>query len=117
MSRFDVRREAKLREIRNIGPFVAASLCKVSRRCGNPNCKCAKGQPHYAHCLTFKVAGKTRSVHVPKDMVEEVQKWVKEHRRLKDLIQAVSRNSLALVHRYVPQKRVAARTKGLRGRS
>jgi hypothetical protein len=50
-------------------------------------------------------------------MLQEVEKWVKEYSRLKDILQAVSRNSLALIHRYVPQKRAAARTKKLRGRS
>jgi len=111
MSRFDVRRDAKLREISRIGPFVAASICKVERRCGNPRCRCAHGQPHQAYCLTYKLKGKTRTVHVPRDMVEEVIKWADQYKRLKALIREVSRNSLAIIHRYVPQKRAVSRRK------
>lgn len=109
MSRFDVRREAKLREIREIGPFVAASLCEVHRRCGYPACRCARGQFHQAFCLTYKLNNTTKTVHVPKDMIEEVKQWVSRYKRLKVLIREVSRNSIAIIHRYTPQKRAQAR--------
>ncbi|NQT52297.1 hypothetical protein HQ576_09620, partial [bacterium] len=69
--------------------FVAASLCEVNRRCGHPNCKCARGQPHKAHVLTRKVDGKTETVHVPKELLEEVRGWVNEYKRIKQLIREV----------------------------
>jgi hypothetical protein len=111
MSRFEKRREAKLKQLAQCKPLVAASLCKVNRRCGNLNCKCARGQFHTAHVLTYKVQGKTRTVHVPKDMVEEVRGWVQEHKRVKQLIREVSNNSLAIIHHHVPASRAAARGK------
>jgi len=111
MSRFEQRREAKLKQLAHCRPLVAASLCKVNRRCGNPNCKCARGEFHTAHVLTYKVKGKTRTVHVPKDMVEEVRQWVKEHKRVKRVIGEISKTSLAIIHRHVPASRAAARGK------
>lgn len=111
MSRFEARREAKLKQLASAKPFVAASLCPVSRRCGNPDCKCAQGEPHQAYALTFKVHGKTKTVHVPKDRVEEVKKWVQEHKRIKGLIQEISNLSLASLRRHVPASRAAARNK------
>ena len=111
MSRFEKRREAKLKQLARCKPLVAASLCKVNRRCGNPNCKCARGQFHTAHVLTYKVQGKTRTVHVPKAMVEEVRGWVQEHKRVKQLIRDISNNSLAIIHHHVPASRAAARGK------
>jgi hypothetical protein len=111
MSRLEKRRQAKLKQLARCKPLVAASLCKVNRRCGNPNCKCARGEFHTAHVLTYKVKGKTRTVHVPKDMVEEVTGWVQEHKRVKQLIREISNNSLAIIHRHVPTSRAAARGK------
>ena len=96
MSRFDVRRSARLKELAACGPFVAASLCEVKRRCGNPKCKCARGLPHKAHVLTRKARGKTRTIHVPKGLVAEVRAWVKEYARVKRLVREVSEASLAL---------------------
>lgn len=110
-SRFEKRREAKLREVSRWKPLVAASLCRVKRRCGNRNCRCARGEFHKAHVLTYKVKGKTKVVHVPKDMVEEVRGWVKEHKRVKKLIREISKNSLAIIHRHVPASRAAARAR------
>ena len=113
MSRFHQRRTAKLNQLGEVRPFVAASLCRVKRRCGQPNCKCAHGEPHYAHVLTYKVNNKTKSVHVPKDMVDEVQQWVAEHKRIKKLLQEISTLSLTILRQYTPAKRAAARGRAL----
>src|SRR6266568_2972363 len=51
-------------------PVLAASLALVHKRCGQPSCSCHKGGPlHQAHHLSFKEAGKTRTVYVPKDLL------------------------------------------------
>jgi len=111
MSRFEKLRQAKLKQLAQCKPLVAASLCRVNRRCGNPRCKCARGQFHTAHVLTYKVKGKTRAVHVPKDMVDEVRRWVQEHKRVKRLIREISNSSLAIIRGHVPASRAAARGK------
>jgi len=111
MDRFEQRREAKLKELRRCKPLVAGSLCKVKRRCGNPNCKCAKGEPHEAHVLSFKVKGKTKTVHVPKDQVEEVRQWVQENKRIKRLMQEISKLGVTMIQRHVPTRRAAEKGK------
>ena len=109
MSRFDIRREAKLRQLREVRPLVAASLCRRDVRCGNPRCQCAGGQKHEAWCLTFKRHGRTRTVHVPRDMIEEVRQWVKEYQRTKEILAEISYQSLQIIQSYVRAKRAAAR--------
>jgi hypothetical protein len=111
MGRFEVYRDARLRELAKIRAFVMASLCEVNRRCGNPKCKCAKGLPHRAHVLTYKLKGKTQAVHVPKDMVKEVQAWVREYKRLKTIIRDISRHCLAILHRHGRVSRAASAKK------
>jgi len=109
MSRFDIRREAKLRQLREVGPLVAASLCQRTVRCGNPQCRCASGAKHSSWCLTFKQQGKTRTVHVPRDLVVEVRQWVKEYQRTKQLVAQISYQSLEIIRGYVRAQRAAAR--------
>jgi hypothetical protein len=111
MSRLEKLRAAKLKQLAACKPFVAASLCEVERKCGKANCKCARGEPHRAHVLTYKVKGKTKSVYVPKDRVEEVREWVNEHKRIRTLIREVSNASLEVLKRHVPASRAAARGK------
>ena len=109
MSRFEVQRDAKLKQLATAGPFVAASLCEVKRRCGNPRCRCAQGRPHRAHVLTRKVRGKTRTVHVPRELLGEVRAWVEEYARVKRLVGEVSEATVAiLAHRSVLRRAAAA---------
>jgi hypothetical protein len=109
MSRFDTMRAAKLRQLQTVGPLVAASLCARAVRCGNPRCRCASGAKHASWCLTFKRQGKTRTVHVPRELVEEVRQWVKEYQRAKQLLAQISAQSLQIIRRHVNAQRAAAR--------
>jgi len=109
MSRFDTMRAAKLRQLREIGPLVAASLCQRAVRCGNPQCRCARGEKHSSWCLTFKRQGKTRTVHVPRNLIEEVRQWVKEYHRTKQLLAQISEQYVQIIRRHVGDQRAAAR--------
>ncbi len=105
------RRDAKLKKIAEIGPLVTGSLVKIQRKCGNMNCRCAKGEGHPAHILTMVAKGKTKSVYVPVDLVEEVREWVQNHRSLKTLVRDVSNLSLAIIRCHVAAGRGGARKK------
>ena len=94
-----------LAEVGMVGPLVVGSLAAVGVKCGNPRCRCARGERHTAYVLTSKVRGKTKTVHVPRDMVEEVRGWTEEHRRLKELVRQLSGLAETLIRRYVGEKR------------
>jgi len=100
-NRHTTRRQAALRRIAQIGPFLEGSLCSFKR----PGCK-APGWH-----LTFKQQAKTRTVYVPMDMVPEVKQWTRTYKQLKKLIREVSRQSLALIHRHGASRRAARRAK------
>ena len=114
MSRFDTLREFKLRQLHAVGPLVAASLCHRAVRCGNPRCRCAQGVKHTSWCLTYKQQGKTRTVHVPRDLVAEVRQWVKEYQRTKQILAQISCQSLQIIRQYVRAQRAAARVNASR---
>jgi len=105
------RRDAKLKQLAKAKPMIQGSLCKVGTRCGNPNCKCARGEKHTAHILTRKVRGKTKTNYVPVGMLEEVQAWVKEYRRVKELIKQISALNEQLLRAHVPTSRAVARNR------
>lgn len=75
-----------LARIRAIGPFLEGSLTVTTKRCGKPTCRCAEVGPiHEAALLTWKEAGRTRTLHVPIALRETVAAWVAEGKRLKAL--------------------------------
>ena len=91
------RRDAWLKKLGELGPMTRGSL--VTARRGN----------HIAHQLTVSVKGKTHTVYVPKDMVEEVREWTKNHRRLQRILKEISKLNMAIIHRHVPEGRGDAR--------
>ena len=113
MRTLTVRRDARLKQMAQVKPFIAGSLAKVAVKCGNPNCKCASGERHEAWILTRKERGKTVTVHVPRDMVEEVAQWVAEHKRLKKLSKEASDISERMIRLFVRTSRAAAQRQKL----
>jgi hypothetical protein len=47
--------------------------------------------------VTLKQGGKTRTVYVPKDLTEEVQASIREHRRIKRLLREITELQLELI--------------------
>lgn len=109
----EARRDAKLRQLAEAGPLVQGSLARIGVTCGNPNCKCARGEKHVSHILTKKVRGKSKSLYVPLDMVETVRKWVEEHRRAKRLLKEVSELNEKIIRAHVPTKRAKAKNRAV----
>jgi hypothetical protein len=104
-----IRRMLQARRKRLAGdqPVLAATLAQVWRRCGRKTCACYHGGPlHSAWQLTYKEQGKTRTVYVPHDLLDEVAAWVSEHKRLKTLLSEIHLLSVALVKTHVRNKRL-----------
>ncbi len=91
--------QSYLKQISQIGPFVEGSLCEYKR----------SGRKSSSWHLTYKVAGKTHTVYVPVEMVEEVRKWTQEYKRLKQLVRKETKQSLAIIHGYSASQRAASR--------
>ncbi|NQT50576.1 hypothetical protein HQ576_00910 [bacterium] len=101
------RREvaSRLAKLAECGPLIDGSLVVIRRRCGNPNCRCARGHKHPAHYLTRKVAGKTVSLYIPVDLVDEVRAWHNEYRRLKRLVAEICERQREVVRRFTTETR------------
>lgn len=95
LARLEARRDACLKKLANIGPPVRGSLCAVKR--GNAT----------AHQLTVSVNGKTHTVYVPVDNVEEVRSWIHNHKMLQKWLVEISKLNMAILHASVPEKRRA----------
>lgn len=55
--------------------------------------------------LTLKEEGKTRTVYVPKELTEEVRASIREHRRIRTLLQEITQLELAAIRAHVAEKR------------
>ena len=98
-------RDARVRELIAAGPVLGGSLVRIAKHCGRPGCHCQTGEKHVGWYLTRAVKSKTQTTYVPQEMLEEVQGWIQEHRRLKKLMAEISELSRALVRTHVTQRK------------
>ncbi len=94
------KREAKMKQLADIGPIVRGSLVTAKR--GN----------HTAHQLTVSVNGKTHTVYVPLGMVKEVKTWTMNYRKMQRLVRDIAKLSMAIIHCKVPESRGGDRSRG-----
>jgi hypothetical protein len=103
------RRNAKLKKLAEVGPILQGSITTVGVKCGNPDCKCARGEKHTSNILTKKVNGKTKSVYVPADMLEEAKQWTQEYKKVKELMKEISNYNEQILKKYVKTKKAKNR--------
>jgi len=102
--------KARISKLGQSKQFIVGSLVESKRKCGNKNCKCANGgELHSAHILTKRQNGKTKTIYIPVDMVEEVGKWSNEYRKLKELISEIDQLSEKVIVATKERKKVAIR--------
>ncbi|MDA8334209.1 MAG: hypothetical protein M0Z41_04305 [Peptococcaceae bacterium] len=82
------QRDAIKAELAEIGDMRPGTLVPRFRKCGKPNCHCAKdGDPGHgpSWALTWKADGKTTARIIPSQAVERVKEQISEFRRFREL--------------------------------
>lgn len=99
------------------GEMLAASLSKTHKVCGKPNCKCARGDKHVVHQLSWTENGKRRSTHIRQDELVRVRAAVGRYRRIRqcraELLKLAS-EAASLMDTLVEALRVTPPDKGKR---
>ena len=98
--------KARLARLGSERPMLAASLAQIRKRCGRKSCRChSHGELHTGWHLTYKVEGKTRTVYVPFDLLDDVRSWIDNHKRHKALLAEIHQLSVALVKTHAQARR------------
>jgi hypothetical protein len=98
--------DARLKKLATSRPVLAASLVQIAKHCGRTGCHCHTGGPlHTGHYVTCKIDGKTRTTYVPLDLLPDVQSWIDNHTRLKNLLHEIHLLTLALVRSHAQTRK------------
>ena len=69
--------------------MIRGSLYKLYRKCGNPNCKCAKGEKHEGTYISMSKDGKTHLTYVRKkdavQVLEQTENYKKYQKRMAEI--------------------------------
>lgn len=100
------RLKARLARLGSDQPLLAASLAQVRKRCGRKSCRChTDGELHVAWHLTYKDKGKSRTVYVPLDLLDDVRSWIANHKAHKGLLAEIHQLTVALVKTHAKHQR------------
>jgi hypothetical protein len=83
------RCRARLAQIAAGEGLSRGTLLERYRACGNPRCRCARGQKHRAVYLMLSEGGRLRQLFIPKTYEERVRQWVANHKELKGLLKQI----------------------------
>jgi hypothetical protein len=86
---------------------LRGSLIELRRRCGKPNCHCAKGRPHTTPALSFSEKGKTRILTLSKAEIPAVRRALQRHKQAQARTDQEATKGLRLLERYLQAARSA----------
>jgi hypothetical protein len=95
------RRQGLARQLPPITQILRGSLVERYVTCGNPTCKCAKGERHGpVWYLTVTLGrGRTTGGVIPAGKVDQVRTWIENYRGVKDRLEKISEINRELLRR------------------
>ena len=101
------RREGLTKLLPPFGEVLRGSLMERYLTCGNPDCKCARGERHGpVWYLSVTLDQSHRSgCTVPADQVEQVRGWIDNYHRIKEHLEKISDINRELLRRQKAQSR------------
>jgi hypothetical protein len=95
------RRQGLVQLLPPAGEVLRGSLVERYVTCGNPSCKCARGERHGPMWyLTVTLGpGRTTGGIISADQVEQVRRWIENHQRLKEDLERISEINRELLRR------------------
>ena len=64
-------------------PMVKGNVYELARKCGKPNCACARGKLHRSMVLTWSDEGKHKIIPVPAERLADLQAKSEEYLRFR----------------------------------
>lgn len=107
------RREGLVRLLPPLGEILRGSLMERYLTCGNPSCKCARGERHgpvWYLSVTLDQshrAGRT----IAAEQVEQVRGWIENYHRVKQHLEKISSINRELLHRQKRRTHARNRTR------
>lgn len=85
--------------------MVRGALFTLRRRCGKPSCHCATGAAHESPALAYPAAGRTKTITLAAEEVEEVRAALDRYETAKAMLDEQADAGLAALRARLGQRR------------
>ena len=101
------QRRQGLAKLPPVAEILRGSLMERFVTCGNPSCKCARGERHGPtwYLSVTLGPGRTTGSIIPDEKVDQVRKWIENYHQLKDQLEKISDINRELLRRQRAQHR------------
>jgi hypothetical protein len=101
------QRRQGLAKLPPVAEILRGSLMERYVTCGNPSCKCARGERHGpSWYLSVTLGpGRTTGSIIPDEKVDEVRGWIENYHKLKEQLEKISDINRELLRRQRVQQR------------
>jgi hypothetical protein len=101
------QRRLGLAKLPPVAEILRGSLMERYVTCGNPSCKCARGERHGPiwYLSVTLGPGRTTGSIIPGEKVNEVRGWIENYHKLKDQLEKISDINRELLRRERAQQR------------
>jgi hypothetical protein len=105
------QRRQGLTKLPPVAEILRGSLMERYVTCGNPSCKCARGERHGPvwYLSVTLGPGRTTGAIIPEEKVDEVRSWIENYQKLKDQLEKISEINRELLRRERAHQRQASR--------
>lgn len=79
--RLDQQRRMLLQQVLRPSPMIGGSLYQMRRRCGNPRCKCGRGDLHASWYLSRRQEGRTKLTYIGRIVPDWLAKRIGRYQR------------------------------------
>ena len=90
--RADIRRRIRVlhQKLSTLGPLMRGTVVLLGSTCGNPRCKCARGEKHPQYYFSVTIDRKTKTMYLRKEMRSKAEEYVKNYKSLWDIVEEMT---------------------------
>jgi hypothetical protein len=78
------------KQLSTLGPLMRGTVVLLGSTCGNPRCKCARGEKHPQYYFSVNIDRKTKIMYLRKEMRIEAEEYVKNYKLLWDIVEEMT---------------------------
>lgn len=91
------RRTALEKRLRALGPLMRGSVVELAIRCGNANCRCARGEKHKKIHFSMSSKGKTKMMYLGKKREPIARQYSENYRTLLEIVEEMTMVNMELL--------------------
>lgn len=91
------RRKALETTLAGLAPLMRGSVVELATTCGNPNCRCTRGQKHKKHYYSMSRKGKTEIIYLGKSREPLARQYSENYKRLVELVEEMTTINMELL--------------------